>query len=353
MSDLPMNAVILAGGSGTRFWPLSRRSRPKQFLALDGGRSLLQATVDRLLRWIPAEQIWICTTEALRDAVLEQLPAVPPRQVLAEPEGRNTAPAIGWSIRSMPSEARRGVVGVFPADHRIADDAAFQAAVEAAGAVAASGDRIMTLGVVPRWAETGYGYLELGAVLDAATGLREVVRFTEKPDAETAERFVASGDYFWNPGIFVFRGETMLAALAEFEPEIAAGLERIEAEPDRVREIYPRLPSVSIDFGVMERLDDLATMPVDCGWSDLGSWAALHEILAADDDGNAVSGDALAIDARGNLLWSDAGTVAVVGVDDLVVVRTADAVLVIPREKAQEVRVLIERLRADGRSDLL
>lgn len=348
-----MNAVILAGGSGTRFWPLSRRSRPKQFLALDGDRSLLQATADRLLRWIPADRIWVCTTESLRAAVIEQLPSVPPEQVLAEPEGRNTAPAIGWSIRSMPEAARRGVVGIFPADHRIADDAAFQAAVESAAEAAMRDDRIMTLGVVPRWAETGYGYLELGAVLDEASGLREVVRFTEKPDSATAERFVASGDYYWNPGIFLFRGETMLQRLAEFEPEIAAGLERIEVEPQRVGEIYPRLPSVSIDFGVMERLDDLATMPVDCGWSDLGSWAALHEILATDEDGNASSGDAVAVDARGNLLWAESGTVAAIGVEDLVVVRTADAVLVVPLDQAQRVRRLIERLRAEGRSDLL
>jgi mannose-1-phosphate guanylyltransferase len=353
MSDLSMNAVILAGGSGTRFWPLSRRDRPKQFLALDQERSLLQATAERLQRWIPPERIWVCTTRAHRSACIEQLPSIPAKQVLAEPEGRNTAPAIGWSIVSMPVESRQGVVGVFPADHRIADDAAFQSAVVGAAEVARRDDRVMTLGVVPRWPETGYGYLELGEVLDVATGLREVVRFTEKPDAETAARFVASGDYFWNPGIFVFRGETMLARLAEHEPGIAAGLETIAADPSKLDEVYPRLPAVSIDYGVMERLADLATLPVDCGWSDLGSWAALAELLGAGSGENACKGDVLAMEAEGNLLWAEHGTIAVVGVDDLVVVRTPDSVLVMPKERSQEVRKLVERLTEEGREDLL
>lgn len=348
-----MKALILAGGSGTRFWPMSRGVRPKQFLPLDGERSLLQATVDRLADWIPSDRIWVCTTERLRPGVIEQLPAVPSAQVLAEPEGRNTAPAIGWSIASMPREERDEVVAVFPADHRVSDPVAFRSAIEAAGRVAESDDRVMTLGVVPRWPETGYGYLEVGEELDGATGLARVVRFTEKPDRDTAERFVASGRYYWNPGIFLFRGSTMWRQLERCEPEIADGLRLIEKSPERLGEIYPRLPSISIDYGVMEKLDDLATLPLDCGWSDLGSWTALDEILPKDGAGNSLRGDALAIDAQRNLLIADEGAIAALGVEDLVVVRTADAVLVIPKSRSQEVREIVANLEAAGRDDLL
>lgn len=352
MSVEPMNAVILAGGSGTRFWPLSRLERPKQFLALEGERSLLRATADRLLRWLPPQRLWVCTTERLRQGVIDQLPELPVDQILAEPEGRNTAPAIGWSIQSMGPVGRDGVVGIFPADHRVVDERAFEDAVRAATAVVARDDRVMTLGVVPRWPETGYGYLELGETLDPETGLRRVRRFTEKPDQETADRFVASGDYYWNPGIFVFRGSSMLAQLQKFEPDIVAGLEEIERHPDRLAEIYPRLPSVSIDYGVIERLGDLATLPLDCGWSDLGSWAALAEILPLDESGNSSHGRTLAVESSGNLLWAEEGTVAVIGVEDLVIVRTGDAVLVVPRQRSQEVRKLIDLLVEQGRDDL-
>jgi mannose-1-phosphate guanylyltransferase len=347
-----LNALILAGGSGTRFWPLSRRRRPKQLLALEGEDSLLRSTVARLAPLVPPRAVWVCTTRDLAAAVRRELPEVPPAQVLIEPEGRNTAPAIGWSVRSMPEAVRGGVVAVLPADHHVGEPQRFRDVLAAAARVVAAEDRVMTLGVTPRWAETGYGYLELVAG-EEAERVRRVRRFVEKPSPEDAARFAASGHHLWNAGIFVFRGGRLLELLARHEPELARGLEEIAAAPGRLAEIYPRLPARSIDYAVMEKLDSLVTLPLDCGWSDLGSWGALDELLPADALGNTGRGDCLAVDATGNLLFSDSGTIAVLGVEDLVVVRTGDAVLVMPKSRSQEVRRLVQELAARGREELL
>lgn len=362
MCQSDVQALILAGGSGTRFWPSSRRHRPKQLLPLDGDRSLLRATLERLQPLIPPSRVWVCTTRRLAEAVRDELPEVPASQILCEPEGRNTAAAIGWAVRSMPESVRTGVVAVLPADHRVADTDAFRATLAAAATAAEhevdGRELVLTLGVTPHRPETGYGYLELGAELDAETSLRRVARFREKPDLATAERFLAAGGYLWNAGIFVFRGELLLRLLQQHLPGLAAGLEAIASAPEQVATLYGSLPATSIDFGLMEKLDNIAALPLDCGWSDLGSWQALHEVLtevgAVDARGNACRGDVLvAGDARDNLLVADAGTVAVVGVEGLVVVRTDDAVLVMPRERAQEVRAIVDQLEAGERETLL
>lgn len=348
-----MQALILAGGSGTRFWPLSRSTRPKQLIPMAGSKSLLQITVERLDPLIRPESIWVCTTRSLAAAVQAQLPAVPPGQILAEPQGRNTAPAIAWAVSEMPEDLQQGVVAVLPADHFMADPEGFRDTLGKAAEVATTDHRVMTLGVRPTRAETGYGYLELGDELRGPEGLRQVRRFTEKPDLPTAQEFFAGGGYLWNAGIFVFPGDLLLRQVAELQPEIAAGLAAARRQPKELDAIYSELPAISIDHAVMEKLDDLGTLPLDCGWSDLGSWEALWELLQRDENGNVEHGSAIVIDSADSLVYADSGTAAVVGVQGLVVVKTGDAVLVVPKERSQEVRQVIAMLRASGRDELL
>ncbi len=345
-----MEALILAGGSGTRFWPLSRRANPKQLLALEGEASLLRDTVHRLAPLIEPEAIWVCTTELLVDRVRSELPEVARERILAEPVGRNTAPAIGWAAQAIRAARGDALLAVLAADHRVERPEVLRDALERAGALAAQG-KVVALGVEPRWAETGYGYLELGE--QVSEGVRRVERFTEKPQAEEARRFVESGRYLWNASMFVFSAARYLEHLARLAPELSRGLAEIDAAPERCAELYARLPAISVDYAVMEKLDDLLSVAVDCGWSDLGSWQALAEVLPTDGAGNARRGDVLAIDARDNLLYAAEGTVAALGVSGLVVVRTGDAVLVAPRERAQEVRRIVEELAERRRDELL
>ena len=348
-----MQALILAGGSGTRFWPVSRKKTPKQLLAFGETESLLQATVSRLQPLVGPESVWVCTTAALAAEVRAQLPEVPANQILEEPVGRNTALAIGWSVTCLLKELDNEVIVVLPADHHVEDVEKFQATLEVAAAAAADQDSILTLGVRPTRAEIGYGYLELGETLDDTGKIRRVLRFTEKPDLESAREFVSSGKFLWNAGIFVFRGRVLLDRLRQHQPELAEGLAEIETSPNRLVEIYSDLPAISIDHGLMEKLGDLGTVPLDCGWTDLGSWEAMWEQLGPDSDGNVVSGEVISIDSKNNLLMSTDGVVAAVGVEGLVIVKTRDAVLVIPKERSQEVRQIVEQLAATSRDDLL
>jgi mannose-1-phosphate guanylyltransferase/mannose-6-phosphate isomerase len=351
-----VQALILAGGSGTRFWPASRRRRPKQLLPLLGDRSLLRLTVDRLLPVVSPDDVWVCTSRELGDQVRRVLPEVPAGQILLEPVGRNTAPAIGWSLASMPASKRREVVVSLHSDHWIEDEDSFRATLLAAVDGAAASGRVVALGVRPRWAETGYGYLEIeGDAGDraAAGGLHRVLRFCEKPDAATAASFVADGRHLWNAGIFVFNGAVLLDHLRRLEPALADGVAAAAADPARLDALYANLPAAPIDTAVMERLDQLDTAVLDCGWSDVGSWEALAEIMAAAGDGNRTRGRTLALDARDNLLWAEDGLVAVLGVEGLAVVQSGNAVLVVPKQRSQEVRRIVEELRRRGSDDLL
>ena len=351
--------VILAGGRGTRFWPLSRKKRAKQLLALDGKQSMIQQTVARLLPLAPARQFWIITNDDLRPAILKQLPKLPKAQVLAEPVGRNTAPAIGLAAFLLRREHPDAVLGLFPSDHVIADERKYRATIERGIEIAAAGENIVVLGIRPTRPETGYGYIEAGSVF-AGDALR-VRRFTEKPDVEKAASFVAAGNYFWNSGMFLWSARTLVNALREHLPKTAPLLEEIAATfgtrkfAATLRKLYPKCESISVDYALLEprsakgeQASNIICLPADFGWNDLGSWTALHEHHTAKSspcDGNLINGaGGFILNASGNYVHAPEKFVAIVGVTDLVVVETDDALLITTRQQAQDVGKVVKYL---------
>jgi mannose-1-phosphate guanylyltransferase len=351
--------VILAGGRGTRFWPLSRKKRAKQLLALDGKQTMIQQTVARLLPLAPPRQFWIITNDDLRPAILKQLPKLPKGQVLAEPLGRNTAPAIGLAAFLLLSEHPDAVIGMFPSDHVIADEKSYRATIERGAEIAAAGENIVVLGIRPTRAETGYGYIEAGSASGGAA-LR-VRRFTEKPDAEKASAFVAAGNYFWNSGMFLWSARTLANALREHLPKTAPLLEEIAAAfgtrkfVATFRRMYPKCENVSIDYAVLEprsakgeQAGNIFCLPADFGWNDLGSWTALHEHHTA--KGNPPAGNLITaagvffLNAHGNYVHAPGKFVAAVGVSNLVVVETPDALLITTLQHAQDVSKVVKHL---------
>lgn len=379
-SDVRFAPVILAGGSGTRFWPRSRKAKAKQVLALDGQRTMIQQTLDRLLPLADASDVWVITNDLLDDVIGEQLPEVPRERILSEPAARNTAPACALAAFLLERTAPETVIGIFPSDHAIKDTARFSEVVRAGVALAASGDKVVVLGVPPARAETGYGYIELGgavddpAVADSGIEVRRVRRFTEKPDRARAEEFVASGNYAWNGGIFLWSARTLAGAIREFRPAMAPLLEKIAAaygtaEFERVfAEQYPQCENISIDYAVLEPRSAKGEMnsgiyclPGDFAWNDLGCWSALHEHVAACPPdmvsiANVIDGQdplTISIDSCGNYVYAPGKVIALVGVSDLVVVQTGDALLITTRERSQDVGKVVAELKTKGREDLI
>ena len=356
-----LHAVIMAGGSGTRFWPASRRERPKQFLSLVADSPLLRITYDRLAGLVPPQRTWVVTTASTADATRDILPELPAANILAEPVGRNTAACAGLAAHALLRLDREATCIVLPADHLIGEEERFRSAVTAGAEHVSREGGLLTFGVQPSRPETGYGYLQVGpeTARDGEWVIHELQRFVEKPDEDRARQYVESARYLWNAGIFAWRAADLLDELHRQLPELAAGLDSVAAafgtaEADSViAEIYPELPATSVDFGVMEQAKQCWTVPVDFPWSDVGSWPALAETLPVDPSDNRLRGRVHSEDARRNILVSMGPTLSVVGVDDLVVVATPDAVLVMPREQAQEVKEVVEALREKGWDDVL
>lgn len=351
-------AVILAGGIGSRFWPQSRQARPKQFLTVAGQRTLLQATVDRLAGYLPHERILVVTHVRYLDETRAQLPELPDENLLAEPLSRNTAPAIAFAAAHLLARDAEAEMVVLPADHVITDVPRFHAVLDAAFARATTPGALVTLGIAPTHPETGYGYIQFeGSIEDTlreAPAAVPVKTFAEKPDAATAERFVDSGDFLWNSGMFVWRADTFLDAVEQHMPELAEAMAPFRTSPGAafdvaaVEDAFAASPKQSVDYGVMERAERVFVVPASFGWSDVGDWRAVYELQAQDAAGNAVRGKVILQDASRCFVTGGERLVVVVGANDLVVVDTDDAVLVMHRDAAQNVRNVVDYLHANG-----
>jgi len=344
-----MIPVILAGGKGERFWPLSRKQRPKQFLNLDGSdRSLLQATADRLLElsggW---SGLWVITASHLEAGVKEQLPDLPPENLLVEVEGRDTAPAVAWATLEI---ARRhgedAIIGFFPADHWIGEQDKFEQTLKSAEALAVERQGIATLGIAPIYPSTGYGYIEQGELVGSFAGLPgyRVSRFTEKPDLATAEQFLASGRFSWNGGMFIFPAGVVLAELEQHAPEILQPLRQHGPE------IYPKLPKLSIDYALMEKTNRAYVLPVNFRWDDLGDWNAIERLLKSDSP-NVELAQHVGLDTQGSLLYStnDADLIVTIGLDDTVVVRDGNVTLIVKKDRTQDIKRVLKQLQENPR----
>ena len=360
--------VILAGGSGTRFWPRSRRRLAKQVLALDGKQTMIQQTMGRLLPLGAEKDFWVITNEFVAQEIQRQLPQIPARQIVIEPEPRNTAPAIGLAAFLLERTAPDSIIGMFPADHVIGDEKKFRKVVQRAVEIATKEDHIVVMGVQPARAETGYGYIETGDKLESE--LFRVKRFTEKPNQQRAEEFVTAGNFYWNSGIFVWSARTLTRALREHLSETAPYLEQIAAAwgskdfEKKFAQLYPRCENISIDYAVLEprsakgeHSSNLFCLRADFGWNDLGSWAALYEHHAAlhkDEARNVVEGkNSYSVNATGNYIYAPEKFVATVGVHNLVVVETEDAILVTTREHSQDVGKIVKYLNEKKLTELV
>ncbi len=345
--------VILSGGSGTRLWPLSREAYPKQFLPLAGKLTMLQATWQRVAP-IASRGPLVIANEEHRFVAAEQLQQVgaEPAAIILEPVGRNTAPAIAVAALEATRDGADALLLVLPSDHVITDEAAFRSAVQAAANAAEAG-KLVTFGIVPTGPETGYGYIKAAD----GQGLRAVERFVEKPDLDTASGYVATGQYYWNSGMFLFKASRYLQELERLQPAMLAGSrtawQQSRRDTDFTRldkDAFTAVPSDSIDYAVMEKTADAVVIPLDAGWNDVGSWTALRDVSQQDGDGNAHQGDVIAIDCRNTYAYGQR-LVAMVGLDDVIVVETDDAVLVGKADRIQEVKTVVAQLKAEGRSE--
>lgn len=354
-TDVARWLVILAGGRGERFWPLSRMMHPKQFLTLMGNHSMLRSTRERVRLLIDDDHTWVVTGRDYVAKVRENLPDIPPHHVLGEPTGRNTAPSITWAAQSIAAVDPDGVMLILPSDHMIQQSRRFRELVAQALKLAEDRGGFYTFGIVPTHPETGYGYIEHDSLADGPNpaGPLKVKRFVEKPPLSRAEEMVATGRYFWNSGMFVFSVGDYLQAVADYVPELASAVATLVADPELVEVVFPELPSVSVDSAIMEKVPNLYVLPADIGWDDVGTFAALARHLPRNDEHNAARGHAVFVESQNVTAISEGPVVSCIGVKDLVVVATKDAVLILHPDRAQDVRQVVQALKAGQHDHLL
>jgi mannose-1-phosphate guanylyltransferase len=358
---MDLYAVIMAGGSGVRFWPQSRRHRPKQFLNIVGEKTMIRATVDRMTPVTPIDRIMIVTGVRHSENIHNQIPEISEESIVAEPVGRNTAPCVALAAYKLAKKDPDAVMVVLPADHLIMKEKEFQSVLKAAAKLAADTGDLLTFGIIPDRPETGYGYIQLGQLIAEFNGLKahRVERFVEKPDLKTAQSYLKHGDYLWNSGMFIWKVSSIINAFQRYLPVVSKAIESLTPfldtpdESKAIAEVYESLPDISIDYGVMERADNVLVVPIDVGWNDVGSWTSLQDVWNTDEEGNAIKGKFLSLDAKGCVVSSPQKLTALVGVEDLIVVDTPDAILVCRKDKAQDIKQLQQLLVKHGYHGLL
>lgn len=343
-----IHAVIMAGGKGTRLWPQSCEQTPKQLWKILDGKSMLQETVERVFPMITPEHILVITGDYLADSIREQLPQLPPQNVIVEPMGKNTAPCVG--LAAVYIDDPDVCMVILPSDHIVKEKAEFQRVLALAVNVASEGENLVTFGIKPNRPETGFGYIRRGEQYQP--DVYKVRQFTEKPNLERARQFLDSGEYYWNSGMFIWKVSTLMTMIERYLPDLYQGLLRIRAAkgtPEEIQtiiQVFDGLKPVSIDYGIMEKADATYVIPVDFGWNDVGSWAALPEIWGEDHSGNTSRGKVITIDSRRNVVYDDHGLTTLIGVENLLVVRVKDTVLVCAKDQAQRVKELVDILEA-------
>ncbi len=358
-----MYAVIMAGGRGVRFWPRSREKKPKHLLDITGEKTIIQETVDRIKPLIPPANVLVVTGKKHARSLIKQLPEIPSRNIIIEPEGKNTAACIGLAALHIRQRVRDDVMVVLPSDHAIADPGKYLALIKAAARTAAEEKSLVTIGIKPTGPHTGYGYLEKGLLFKKIKNEKvyRVKSIREKPDFQTACKFVQSGHFYWNSGMFIWKTSVILQEIARWLPELYAGLGKIDQamnsprEASTVARVYKTLDSISIDYGVMEKADKVYLLPGDFGWSDVGSWDSLWDISSKDIQGNVILNESRAIieNSAGSLIYNPQKLTALVGVKDLIIVETKDALLICKKGCSQDVKKIVDRLEANKLSKYL
>jgi mannose-1-phosphate guanylyltransferase len=356
-----MYAVIMAGGKGTRFWPLSREKKPKHLLSITGEKSIIKYTVERVIPLVPIDNIMIVTGESHADEIKKELGNLPEENILIEPTGRNTAPCIGLAALHIRKKNPDAVMIVLPSDHLIGDENTFISVLSDAADIAKRGDHLVTVGIQPTKPETGYGYIERGNAFDTTENstIYDVRSFREKPDFATAETFFKDGGFYWNSGMFIWKVSTLLESIEKFLPDLYKDLLTIEKslgtdrESEVVAQVYGNIDSISIDYGIMEKAKNVLMIPGDFAWSDVGSWDVLWEVLEKDENGNVVKGTVLSIDTADSLVFGSDKLITLVGVKDLIVVETGDTLLICDKNASQDVKKLVEKLEKENMKEYL